>query len=661
MIAEAPPTRLVWNAVLGMLIYAVLVSTLLARNWGGPWLISLLTYWYALPPQIVAAVLLIGVLRMMRPDRRRLAWLMVLGALVSDILASLLLNYVQVSDSSYNPWPCALFLVCLAFCMASIVAMFLHLGGIFRSWRLWLDASVLATGFGTMAWLYLLGPSVNSGLHGLQYLVVTAYTCAEGLIVVLLALLVIQIQDWRAERPALFLIGGQALFVIGDIGWLALQAREQVDADSWLTIGCYCLAYALLGAGAVSERTRPVVRGTAAARAGGVAGFLPALVVLVGIAGVIAVDATPFGVRRAVLVRALICGITLFAARQFAAQYEIRRLYRTLAQSEAEAKLTELVRRSADVFGVIDASGALAYVSPAAEELLGVSTPGLVRSPAARLLGPAGEDRFAPFLRNLAEQHAARAEMEMQIYTPAGERRVVHVIGSDQRDNPAIRGITLTIRDVTEQRQLEQDLVEVTAREQQRLSIEIHEGLGQELIGISLMLKSLEKESIRNPAGLQDSLDVIGCQINRTIDTARSVATGLAPLQLAGGSLEGALRQLAARTRDAFGVRVALHFDMDGTPVGASEADHVYRIVRESVNNATRHSGCSMIEIELRVRENQLSLSISDDGLGYQRDTIFGSDIGLRMIDYRARMMGGEMHLETLRRGGSRLVVTTRL
>jgi signal transduction histidine kinase len=68
-----------------------------------------------------------------------------------------------------------------------------------------------------------------------------------------------------------------------------------------------------------------------------------------------------------------------------------------------------------------------------------------------------------------------------------------------------------------------------------------------------------------------------------------------------------------------------------------------------------------MIEIELRVRENQLSLSISDDGLGYQRDTIFGSDIGLRMIDYRARMMGGEMHLETLRRGGSRLVVTTRL
>ena len=261
----------------------------------------------------------------------------------------------------------------------------------------------------------------------------------------------------------------------------------------------------------------------------------------------------------------------------------------------------------------------------------------------------------------MAEQRAARAEMELPIHPPSGKRRVVHVIGSDQRDNPAIRGITLTIRDVTEQRRLERDLVDVTTREQQRLSTEIHEGLGQELIGISLMLKGLEKESIRNPAALQESLDVIGNQISRTIGTARSVATGLAPLQLAGGSLEGALRQLADRTREAFGVRVDLQFDMDGTPVGASEADHVYRIVRESVNNATRHGGCSVIEIELRVTENKLSLSISDDGLGYQRGTLVGSDIGLRMINHRARMMGGEMHLETPRRGGSRVVVTTRL
>ncbi len=644
-----------------MVLYAALVSTLLARNWGAPWLISVLTDWYLLPPQMVAGAVLIGALRTMRPDRRRLAWLMVLGALVGDLAASLLLNYLPNSDASYNPWPCALFLVCLAFCMAAIVAMFLHVGGTFRSWRLWLDAAVLATGFGAMAWLYLLGPSINPGLHGLQYVLVTAYTCEDGLIVVLLALLIIQIQDWRAQWPSLFLISGQALFVIGDIGWLAIQAREQLDADSWLATGCYCMAYALLSAGALCERINPVLRAATGERAGGVAGFLPALVVLLGIAGVIAVDASPIGVRRAVLVGALICVMTLFAARQFAAQHEIRRLYRSLALSEAEAKLTELVRRSADVFGVIDASGELAYLSPAAEELLGVSPPGLVRTPAARLLGPASEERFAPFLRNVAGQRAARAEMELPIHTPSGKRRVVHVIGSDQRDNPAIRGITLTIRDVTEQRRLERDLVDVTAREQQRLSTEIHEGLGQELIGISLMLKGLEKESIRNPAALQESLDVIGNQISRTIGTARSVATGLAPLQLAGGSLEDALRQLADRTRDAFGVRVDVQFDMDGTPVGASEADHVYRIVRESVNNATRHGGCSAIEIELHVTENKLSLSISDDGLGYQRDTLVGSDIGLRMINHRARMMGGEMHLETPRRGGSRVVVTTRL
>jgi PAS domain S-box-containing protein len=386
--------------------------------------------------------------------------------------------------------------------------------------------------------------------------------------------------------------------------------------------------------------------------------FLPILALMLALAALIGEETNPHGLRAAVLVGSAIAAAILILARQLGARYEIRTLYRTLAGKEAEAKLTELVRRSSDLIVVVKEGGELAYVSPAADKILGRSAHSLQSTPAAAMLGPDNQARLTNFLADIAQRHAPSTEMEAVIATPAGSQRTVCIVGSDQSTNPAIEGITLTLRDVTEQRRLEGEVLEISAREQQRLSSDIHEGLGQDLTGISLLLKSLEKDAYRDPTAFAGFLQVIVGHVNRTIDTARNLATGLAPMQISRGSLDVALTNLVAEARTRFQLRLNLQISLCGYEIGAVEADHWYRIAREAINNAARHGRCRVIDVELATHDNRIVLIVADDGIGMDKTTSSTSGLGLRMIAYRARVMGGVMHLGTSVTGGAQILVS---
>ena len=174
----------------------------------------------------------------------------------------------------------------------------------------------------------------------------------------------------------------------------------------------------------------------------------------------------------------------------------------------------------------------------------------------------------------------------------------------------------------------------------------------------ALLLKSLENETRRDPNALAGVLKVIVGHVNRTIDTARNLATGLAPMQIARGALDVALTNLAAEARDRFQLRVNLRLSLDDCEIGPGEADHLYRIAREAINNAARHGQCRCIDVELVTEANRFILTVADDGVGIDRETSSGSGLGLRMIGYRARLMGGTMQLGTSPSGGVQISVS---
>src|SRR5262249_20072072 len=152
------------------------------------------------------------------------------------------------------------------------------------------------------------------------------------------------------------------------------------------------------------------------------------------------------------------------------------------------------------------------------------------------------------------------------------------------------RFFTAILRDISRRKQLEREILEIAALEQQRIGQELHDGVGQELTGLSLMAGALlrrQQEGSANEVSLTTRL-VQG--LSRVHDQVRALSRGLVPVQLDSEGLRAALEDLASRTSEESGVPCS--FDCPApVPVGdAVTATHLFRIAQEAVSNALRHA-----------------------------------------------------------------------
>jgi PAS domain S-box-containing protein len=212
------------------------------------------------------------------------------------------------------------------------------------------------------------------------------------------------------------------------------------------------------------------------------------------------------------------------------------------------------------------------------------------------------------------------------------------------------------LNDVTERKQLEREIIEIANREQQRIGSDLHDGLGQDLTGIALMLKGVAAQlNKEGSAASRDVEEVIGL-VNNAIENTRTLARGLSPLGGSGrGSLGAAIQTLATRISERFGVQVDCDLDFE-EPLRLSEtaAAHVYRIVQEALTNVVRHSGGTEVSIGLKTADAELHLRIDDNGHGFgQTPPDRPEGLGLKIMRYRAQMLGGDFHIDSAVNGGA--------
>jgi signal transduction histidine kinase len=239
----------------------------------------------------------------------------------------------------------------------------------------------------------------------------------------------------------------------------------------------------------------------------------------------------------------------------------------------------------------------------------------------------------------------------------AGEVRHFEMRATPVIEDGQLIGVTLRSFDVTELRRLEREVIDVASRERQRLSGDLHEGLGQELTGVALLLRSLERAVERGQPNARELVADVVNHINRTIDMTREIARGLSPVRIERGSLSAALERLAMEASRLLRIEIVTHSDPPDIHVTDVAADHLYRIVYEAITNAARHSGCEHIEIELRLGGGTLEVSVTDDGAGIRADGAGADGLGLKMMAYRARLLGGTFRLEPGPRTGTRVIV----
>lgn len=203
-----------------------------------------------------------------------------------------------------------------------------------------------------------------------------------------------------------------------------------------------------------------------------------------------------------------------------------------------------------------------------------------------------------------------------------------------------------------------EELVEVAARERQRIGQDLHDSIGQTLTGISLLSQSLSNTLMRD--GYQGSGDA--SQISGLADEAsnqiRQISRGLMPSEIVRHGLCASLRELARVTTTSCGIMCEVRLDEAIRFPDVAVEMHLYRIAQEAINNSVRHAAASQIDIVVSSENGMSQLEVVDNGRWVEPEAnVIG--IGLKTMEYRASAVGGQLHIGTSPQGGTR--VTCRL
>lgn len=218
-------------------------------------------------------------------------------------------------------------------------------------------------------------------------------------------------------------------------------------------------------------------------------------------------------------------------------------------------------------------------------------------------------------------------------------------------------GATFFGRDVSARRWLERRLLTLSDDEQQRIGADLHDGLGQQLTGLSCLAAALsDRLKTVRPAEAQQA-GVIASLANDAIAHSRALARGLCPVQLENAGLVIALEELAGQARTLHGVEC--QFEVKGPPPQCDHltALHLYRITQEAIHNAVRHGKARHVTITLTsTRGRQHRLAITDDGHGFPVDAQSRAPGGgLRLMAYRSAVIGGNFTVDSSPDRGTRI------
>lgn len=206
-------------------------------------------------------------------------------------------------------------------------------------------------------------------------------------------------------------------------------------------------------------------------------------------------------------------------------------------------------------------------------------------------------------------------------------------------DNIAQRKALAAARE--EHTRLEREVLAVGERERHSIGADLHDGLGQQLTAIELMIAGLKAEAAGKPS-LVRGLDSVGKMLREAIAQTRFLSRGLVPLGDGPDALQIGLTELAERMNGLRAVRC--RFDLP-RPVPVHDsfvAGHLYRIAQEAVNNAAKHAAATQITIRLESTGEHVLLEVSDDGRGLNKSR---TGVGLGVMRHRAKLMGGELKL----------------
>jgi PAS domain S-box-containing protein len=266
------------------------------------------------------------------------------------------------------------------------------------------------------------------------------------------------------------------------------------------------------------------------------------------------------------------------------------------------------------------------------------------------------DDKLRRFARRVQGDHK-EIEYESRLQRKDGTFLPIRLTVS----NVAWRGqrvFAIVLRDLSESKRLEQELLHIGEWERIRIGQDLHDTIGQQLAGMAYLIEVLARNLGREPSAHAREAKEIAQVAGTAHAQLRDVVQSLLPLPEY-ETLDAGLERICVLTRQRQGVACRLSVSGSGArKFNATAANHLLYIAREAIANAVRHGNARHIEVALRQDGEHGLLSIEDDGTGFDPGTERATGAGLRIMGYRADMLGGRLAVRRRVSGGTAVVCT---
>ncbi|MEM1357061.1 MAG: ATP-binding protein [Bacteroidota bacterium] len=363
---------------------------------------------------------------------------------------------------------------------------------------------------------------------------------------------------------------------------------------------------------------------------------------------------------------------------QVTARAEAERASKERERSLAELQSLNQAIDEAALFATLRQDGAIIYLSRKFRAVLGLRD-----NPKERLLSELlhpdeGEQTYFANLFNTAR--AASWRGEWLIIDAAGAEHWLEVALIPARQRGSTTELFLLASEVTERKRARQALdllnqerlleevergkqrsrqiTEAQEKERLRIARDLHDGIGQQLTSLKFSLESLRPDTPERNAEKIRQLRELSKEIIRSV---RMATFNLAPPELTDYGLVAALEKMASELSRLTGERIV--FQNKGF-VGRLEPTaeiNLYRIIQEAVNNAIKYAGANYILISLSSGESLLSITIDDDGEGFDPEEVAeeasGGGHGLANMEDRIHDINGRIFLRSDPESGTRITI----
>jgi PAS domain S-box-containing protein len=326
---------------------------------------------------------------------------------------------------------------------------------------------------------------------------------------------------------------------------------------------------------------------------------------------------------------------------------------------EARARLAAIVQNSDDAIFSQTFDGRITSWNRGAEHVFGFAESEAVNHESQMLIPSQSENEERKIILEIQRGELPPIQA-LEAIRVRKDGRTIYVSQSisplEDSDGKRV-GVSIIARDITAHKNLEREVLEVTASEQQRIGRELHDSLGQELTGLSYLAKGLHKKLIEEDSPQSGIAGTIAESVQRALREVRTAVQGLVPVEVDAAGFMAALEKLAAETSTRCGIDCRVEGDdrvrIDDNVV----ATHLFRIVQEAINNAVKHAAPRQILVRPELSNGTIRVTVQDDGVGIIAGTQPQSGgMGLKIMQYRAGVIDATLEVRRQEGHGTAVV-----